>query len=233
MIQDVSLGFHHFLARKRAANKPGIPGSKSMANALKNWFGLAAVAALGGALYLNRRQLLARLLKLPPPQNKRDQTARCVTSPCPMAYKVGGRCVPPRWPAACADGAACARPTAVPTSTRFFATLFAERGFHVVAQDVRGRFGAEGHFEPYVQRSRRRRGDVGLDCGPAVEQRPYAACGARATLGFVQWAAADDRHPAPARHAAQPSPRPTWAGQPTRASCGWTRRCAGFCCWRR
>jgi putative CocE/NonD family hydrolase len=158
-----------------------------MAKALKNWFGIAAVAAFGGALYFNRRQLLAQLLKLSPPQNKViKQPGVCITMP---------------------DGTKLAadvyHPAGLPTAptvlmrtpygrsniNQIFATLFAERGFHVVAQDVRGRFGSEGKFEPYVNE-----GADGAATLAWIADQPWSngriGMWGQSYVGFVQWAAA-------------------------------------------
>lgn len=74
------------------------------------------------------------------------------------------------------------------------AHLFAERGYNVVIQSVRGRFGSEGEFEPFVQEAADGRatmewvaaqpwfdGNLGL-WGPSY-------------LGYVQWAVAADAPP--------------------------------------
>lgn len=75
--------------------------------------------------------------------------------------------------------------------TAFFARRFAERGYHVIVQDVRGRFDSSGEFEPYVNEQadgiatvewlRRQtwfNGQIGT-WGPSY-------------LGITQWAIADN-----------------------------------------
>src|SRR5690606_11004178 len=77
---------------------------------------------------------------------------------------------------------------------QFFATLFAERGFNVVAQDVRGRFGAEGHFEPYVHEAA-----DGAATLAWIAEQPWSngriGMWDQSYVGFVQWAAATTATP--------------------------------------
>lgn len=79
----------------------------------------------------------------------------------------------------------------------FFASFwyrrFAERGYHVIVQDVRGRFGSSGRFEPFCHE----RGDGQATIAWIVAQDWY---GGRLGMwgasysGFAQWAVADCEH---------------------------------------
>ncbi|MCA9973510.1 MAG: CocE/NonD family hydrolase, partial [Anaerolineales bacterium] len=70
-----------------------------------------------------------------------------------------------------------------------YAQRFAERGYHVLCQDVRGRFGSAGTFEPYVAE----RAD-GAATIAWLARQPW--CNGRVGMwgqsyvGYVQWAAA-------------------------------------------
>lgn len=71
----------------------------------------------------------------------------------------------------------------------FISQRFAERGYNVVCQDVRGRFGSEGEFEPFVHEQQ----DGGATVRWIVGQ-PWAdgqvGMWGPSYLGYVQWAAA-------------------------------------------
>lgn len=70
-----------------------------------------------------------------------------------------------------------------------FAHRFAERGYHVVVQDVRGRFDSEGTFEPYVAEAA-----DGRDTIAWIARQPWSdgqvAMWGPSYVGYVQWAAA-------------------------------------------
>ncbi|MBL8161513.1 MAG: CocE/NonD family hydrolase [Anaerolineae bacterium] len=71
----------------------------------------------------------------------------------------------------------------------FIAHVFAERGYHVIVQDVRGRFDSGGKFIPYFNEQR-----DGLDTLAWLEQQPWyngaAGTWGASYLGIVQWALA-------------------------------------------
>ncbi len=71
----------------------------------------------------------------------------------------------------------------------FFACRFAERGYHVVTQDTRGRFRSGGIFDPYFQER-----DDGLDTLDWLQQQPWfngiLGTWGPSYLGITQWALA-------------------------------------------
>ncbi|RMG77435.1 MAG: CocE/NonD family hydrolase [Chloroflexi bacterium] len=73
----------------------------------------------------------------------------------------------------------------------FMAQRFAERGYHVLVQDVRGRFDSEGEFVPYFNEKQ-----DGLDTLAWLEQQPWfngdVATWGSSYLGIVQWVIAGD-----------------------------------------
>jgi putative CocE/NonD family hydrolase len=163
-----------------------------MANSLTKWIGLATLTAAGGVAYLKRRQLVARLLELPPPQNKvKTQTNMSITMPdgvqliADIYHPVGF---------ASAPTVLIRTPYGRKSLNQFFATLFAERGFNVVAQDVRGRFGSEGQFEPYVHEA-----SDGAATLAWIAEQPWSngrtGMWGQSYVGFVQWAAASTGSP--------------------------------------
>jgi predicted acyl esterase len=125
---------------------------------MKKWGLLASLALLGAGIYRYRRSLLARLLKLPPPC-----CAVGVERDLPVVMPDGARLFAdhyfPRmageWPTilnrtpygrdkevALGGGLALAE---LPGQR------FAERGYHVVVQGVRGCYDSEGEFQPHSQ----------------------------------------------------------------------------------
>ena len=161
---------------------------------------LASLGALGLGLYRQRRQVLARLLGLPPPR-----------------YAVGVAC---RIPVTMPDGvrlmtdhyfprAAGRFPTVLvrsyygrgsdlPAPLRQvvggLGTLFAERGYHAVLQTTRGRFDSEGDPLPFFDAAGD--GRATLDW---IAAQPWfnGALGmwGPSYLGYVQWAVAADAPP--------------------------------------
>lgn len=73
----------------------------------------------------------------------------------------------------------------------FIARRFAERGYHVLVQDVRGRFSSGGSFEPYF--NERADGQATLAW---IKRQPWydgkIAMWGSSYLGIVQWVLADD-----------------------------------------
>lgn len=187
-----------------------------MAKPVKNWLGIAAVAAFGGALYLNRRQLIARLLKLSPPQNKVTQELGVgITMPDGVklvadVYRPAGHSPAPT--------VLMRTPYGRTNINQIFATLFAERGFNVVAQDVRGRFGSEGQFEPYVHEAR-----DGKTTLAWIAEQPWSngriGMWGQSYVGFVQWAAATSG--TPHLHAMVPAITQANLGGPTDEGYMW------------
>ncbi len=187
-----------------------------MANALKKWFGLAAVAALGGTLYLNRRQLVARLLKLPPPQNGVIREPG-IHIPMPDGVRLAADVYHPVGLTP-APTVLMRTPYGRTNINQIFATLFAERGFNVVAQDVRGRFGSEGTFEPYVNEA-----SDGAATLAWIADQPWSngrsGMWGQSYVGFVQWAAASTG--TPHLHAMLPAITQANLGGPTDQGFMW------------
>jgi putative CocE/NonD family hydrolase len=70
-----------------------------------------------------------------------------------------------------------------------YARLLAQQGYHVLVQDVRGRFGSEGEFTPFVHEA----GD-GVDTVAWLKTQPWfdgrLGTWGQSYLGYVQWALA-------------------------------------------
>lgn len=113
---------------------------------------LGGLGLVGAGLWRNHRHLLARLFRLPPVRN--DVTVqRNVRLPMPDGVALATDIFLPK-----VEGRVPAilirTPYGRPTINGFFGELipqrFAERGYAVVYQDVRGRFDSEGEWEPYI-----------------------------------------------------------------------------------
>lgn len=152
---------------------------------------LLALTVLGGAaVYRRRRSLLARWLALPPPRY-------------PAAVERGLRVPTSDGLALAADHyypASSAPSASFPTilirtpygrrlASPFYARPFAERGYHVLVQDVRGRFGSEGKFEPFANEAADGRATVRW-----LEKQPWfdgrLGTWGLSYVGYVQWALA-------------------------------------------
>lgn len=157
---------------------------------------LLVLGSLFLIIYRFRRWIIARFLHLPTPQ-----TGVRVYSgiPVPMQDRV----------ILTADHYAPAKPGHYPTILirspygrnakasvfgwllAFIAQRFAERGYHVLLQDVRGRFDSEGEFNPYFNEKQ-----DGLDTLAWLERQPWfnGAVGTWGSsyLGIVQWVIAGD-----------------------------------------
>ncbi|MGB1285518.1 MAG: CocE/NonD family hydrolase [Aggregatilineales bacterium] len=123
------------------------------------WKMLLFLGGIAGYMgYRARRQLIARVLNLPLPQHE-----VAVTTGIQVAMSDGVNLVHDYYAPVELDDA----PTVLIRSPYgrnisgsvfgamlgFFAERFAERGYHVVLQDVRGRFEAGGEFRPYLNES--------------------------------------------------------------------------------
>ena len=77
----------------------------------------------------------------------------------------------------------------------FYAQRIAERGYHVIKQDVRGRFGSEGQFEPFANEQK-----DGLDTLAWLQQQSWfdgtLGMWGASYVGYVQWAIAVENPPA-------------------------------------
>lgn len=159
-------------------------------------FGLAGLSATGLGLYLSRRQWLAQMLGLSPVQNAvgveyglrarmRDGAHLVADHYYPLAsgrfptilmrtpYGRGIRSMPLGW------------------LISFSAQRFAERGYHVVIQDTRGRFDSEGEFAPFFCEA-----EDGQDTLNWLADQPWfngvAGMWGLSYGGYAQWAVAAD-----------------------------------------
>lgn len=158
--------------------------------------GTSVAAALVAALaYRGRRRALALLLGLDAP--KSGWRARWFRVPGAEGHALATQVLSPteRGPhptllirTPYGQGFAGGIPGVV---NQLYATLLAERGYHVVQQDVRGRFTSEGTFLPF-QFERR----DGLATLRWLERQPWfdgrLGLFGQSYGGFVQWAIADD-----------------------------------------
>ena len=157
---------------------------------------LAALGAFSILAYVSRRRWIARWLRLPPARHT-VQIKRGIRIPMPDGVALAADHYFPK--------TIGAYPTILIRTPYgrdlrgltlgflhvFVAQRFAERGYHVLVQDTRGRFDSEGEWEPFVAEARDGRatlewiarqswfdGNLGM-WGPSYE-------------GYVQWAAAVD-----------------------------------------
>jgi uncharacterized protein len=164
-----------------------------------NWLlRLGAIAGAAG-LISRRRHLLARLLKLPPPQSG-FTISRDIGIPMPDGIILRADHYKPTAPGKFPT-ILIRTPYGREKSSKligllynFQNTYFAERGYNVIVQDVRGRFGSGGKFMPMVDE----RTD-GLATVKWLEEQPWfdgnLAMWGSSYLGFVQWAIAGDNPP--------------------------------------
>ncbi len=164
-----------------------------MKSQLKWWQILFALAGVGGGLaFLKRRQLIARLLKLPPPQYQVEKQPG-IRITLPDGVKLAADLYRPVGLDS-APTILTRTPYGRQSINQLFATLFAERGFNVVAQDTRGRFDSEGEFEPYVNEASD--GEATLAW---IAEQPWSngrmGMWGQSYVGYVQWAAASTGTP--------------------------------------
>ncbi|MCA9943797.1 MAG: CocE/NonD family hydrolase, partial [Anaerolineales bacterium] len=163
-----------------------------MANSLNKLIGIAGLTALGSSIYLGRRQIIARMLKLPPPTYKVEKEPDLHVI-MPDSIELATDLYRP----AGLDNAPTVlmrTPYGRKSINQFFAMIFAERGFNVVSQDVRGRFDSEDEFEPYVHEASD--GEATLAW---IAEQPWSngriGMWGQSYVGFVQWAAASTGTP--------------------------------------
>jgi len=191
-----------------------------MKSQLKWWQILLALAGVGGGLaFLKRRQLIARLLKLSPPQYQVEkQPGIRITMPDGVQlaadlYRPVGLDSAPT--------ILTRTPYGRTNVNQIFAHLFAERGFNVVAQDTRGRFDSEGEFEPYVNEASD--GEATLAW---IAEQPWSngriGMWGQSYVGYVQWAAASTG--TPHLHALLPAVTESNLGGPNEQGIIWWDR---------
>ena len=173
-------------------------------------FGLLALGLAGLGLYAYRRQIIARLLGIRPPQ-------------CAAGVEPNIRVPMPDGVGLMADHYFPKATGTFPTILirtiygrgddvgplfgylmRFLGKRFAERGYHVLVQTTRGRFDSEGETEPFVDAAPD--GQATIDW---IVRQPWSdgqvGMWGQSYLGYVQWAAAADPHKTPALKAIVPA----------------------------
>ncbi|MDX1615681.1 MAG: CocE/NonD family hydrolase [Candidatus Promineifilaceae bacterium] len=150
---------------------------------------LLGLGAFGAAVYSRRRRLMRHALDLPPVN-------------CGVEVRRGLRVTMSDGVALACDHYQPAAPGAHPTilirtpysrggltgtMTAWTAQRFAERGYHVIVQDVRGRFDSEGEFEPFVHEASDGRQTVDW-----ILSQPWCngviGLWGQSYAGFAQWA---------------------------------------------
>ena len=150
-----------------------------------------ALAAVGGAaVYWRRRSLIARWLGLPPPRFE-AKVERGLRVP---AFDGVALAADHYYPATAAPGSSfptilIRTPYGRRLSSPFYARCFAERGYHVLVQDVRGNFDSEGEFEPFVHEAA-----DGQATARWLEEEVWfdgrLGTWGQSYVGYVQWALA-------------------------------------------
>jgi uncharacterized protein len=161
--------------------------------------GLFAAGLVGAGLYATRRRLLARALGLRPPEYTVTMRAdRPVTMPDGVilyadhfAPQSGGP-----FPTILIR-----TPYGRPSETRLLgalassgARLFAERGYNVIVQSVRGRFRSQGRFEPFLNEAADGRATLDWIAAQPWFEGNLGMWGL-SYLGYTQWAVAADAPP--------------------------------------
>ena len=152
---------------------------------------LLALAVLGGAaVYRRRRSLLARWLSLPPPRfpaaverELHVPTADGLMLAADHYYPATGA------PSSSFPTILIRTPFGRRLASPFYARRFAERGYHVLVQDVRGRFSSEGDFKPFANEA-----SDGQATARWLEKQPWfdgrLGTWGQSYVGYVQWALA-------------------------------------------
>jgi putative CocE/NonD family hydrolase len=155
---------------------------------------LSVILLLSSLIYLLRRHLYALVLRLSPPRNH-VRVERGLTMATRDGVTLVGDIYLPTLPG---KHPTILMRTPYGRSGRystfghlqaFFAQRFAERGYAVLVQDVRGRFDSGGTFNPYLSES-----EDGLDTLEWLAQQPWCngdlAMWGASYSGIVQWAVA-------------------------------------------
>lgn len=151
-------------------------------------------------VYLFRRSLIALLLKLP----SRSHHVK-VTKNIPVEMPDGIRLFCDHYAPECDDNlpTILIRTPYGRSTISVFVRCFAERGYHVIVQDVRGRFDSEGEYDPFINEAADGKATLAW-----LSERKWFN-GALGTwglsyLGYVQWAIAADAPPPPFLKAMMP-----------------------------
>jgi len=158
--------------------------------------GLAGLGLAGLGLYAARRALIARALGLRPAEHpvrvERDIPVRMPDGAILYADRYTPRAAGPfptiliRTPYSRASESGPLRPL-----TDFGHILFAERGYNVVVQGVRGRFRSGGEFDPFVHEAADGRATLEWVAAQPWFEGNLGMWGA-SYLGYTQWAVAAD-----------------------------------------
>jgi putative CocE/NonD family hydrolase len=157
---------------------------------------LTGLSALGVGLYRQQHRLLARYFRLPPPrnsvmvlENQRVAMTDGVTLATDLFLAQTGKPTPTiliRTP--------YGRPGALGVIGRFVVQRFAERGYNVVVQDVRGRFDSEGEWEPYTHEAADGASTLDWIVQQAWSDGQVGMWG-QSYVGYTLWAAASTGSP--------------------------------------
>lgn len=152
------------------------------------WWVAGIAAAAAAAVYRQRRHLLARIMKLPPVQDS-VFLQQNIPVPMPDGITLATDIFLPGHHLTDNPTVLIRTPYGKDTMTKMIAPFFAERGYAVVVQDVRGRFNSGGVFQPRVNEA-----TDGLETLAWIAQQPWSngrvGMFGQSYLGMVQWAAA-------------------------------------------
>ncbi len=160
----------------------------------KSTIGFAGLGVLGAGAalaYFFRKNIYERALDLPPAyyqvavtENVRTPTSDGLTLACDLYLPESKKPLPTvllRTP--------YGRSGVIGGPMVFISQRFAERGYNVVCQDVRGRFDSEGEFEPFVYEQEDGRATLEWIAAQPWSDGAVGMWGP-SYLGYVQWAAA-------------------------------------------
>ena len=154
------------------------------------------ISSILSIMYLFRRWIVAKLLRIPSPTHHLNVTRRIEITMSDGAVLVADHYSPSGWDK---------HPTILIRSPygrrtkdsgfgmflEFCGQRFAERGYNVIIQDVRGRFDSSGEFEPFLNEH-----DDGLETIAWIEQQSWfngsIGLWGGSYLGLVQWVVASD-----------------------------------------
>jgi len=149
---------------------------------------LAILVLIVVVLYLCRGFIIARLLGLPPPRYK-VKIEKNIKVPMPDGVELMTDHYIPQ-----GEGSFPTILIRTPygkNGTSFFISRFTERGYHVIAQDVRGRFNSGGEFSPELYEEADGKATMEWIAGQPWFNNALGTWGL-SYLGYVQWAVAGD-----------------------------------------